>query len=109
MRRETLKVHHLTSRYLVAIRCECYRIRFDSVHVSFISKTKVIYASGEMEAAGSVGNAAESISIFLLGLLSSSKVTPSNFVIPTTGGSPFFTNSYIPVKCQYITLVSEDT
>tara|TARA_R110002033_G_scaffold29939_1_gene66708 strand:+ start:119 stop:334 length:216 start_codon:yes stop_codon:yes gene_type:complete len=33
---------------------------------------------------------------FLLGLFSSAKVTPSNFVIPTTGGSPFFTNSYIP-------------
>jgi hypothetical protein len=24
-------------------------------------------------------------------------VTPSNFVIPTTGGSPFLTNSHCPV------------
>jgi hypothetical protein len=34
--------------------------------------------------------------IFLRGLFSSSIVMPSNFVIPTTGGSPFFTNSYWP-------------
>jgi hypothetical protein len=30
------------------------------------------------------------------GLFNSSIVTPSNFVIPTTGGSPFLTNSYMP-------------
>lgn len=33
---------------------------------------------------------------FLLGRLSSSSVTPSSFVMPTTGGSPFLTNSYWP-------------
>lgn len=35
--------------------------------------------------------------IFLLGLFNSSSVIPSSLVIPTTGGSPFFTNSYNPV------------
>lgn len=32
----------------------------------------------------------------LLGLFRSSIVIPSNFVMPTTGASPFFTNSYMP-------------
>lgn len=35
---------------------------------------------------------------FLLGRFSSSIVIPSNFVIPTTGASPFFTNSYMPIS-----------
>jgi hypothetical protein len=30
-------------------------------------------------------------------------VMPSSFVIPTTGGSPFFTNSYMPEKSQSYT------
>lgn len=34
----------------------------------------------------------------LLGFFSSSSVTPSSFVMPTTGASPFLTNSYNPVK-----------
>jgi hypothetical protein len=43
----------------------------------------------------------------LLGLFSSSSVTPSSFVMPTTGASPFLTNSYRPMKeivnsCLYI-------
>lgn len=37
---------------------------------------------------------AGSAAILRLGLISSSNVTPSNFVIPTIGGSPLFTNSY---------------
>ena len=32
----------------------------------------------------------------LLGLLRSSIVIPSSFVMPTTGASPFLTNSYMP-------------
>lgn len=32
-----------------------------------------------------------------LGLLRSSSVIPSSLVIPTTGASPFFTNSHWPV------------
>jgi hypothetical protein len=32
------------------------------------------------------------------GLFNSSIVIPSSFVIPTTAGSPFFTNSYKPVS-----------
>lgn len=65
------------------------------------------YASGEVEVDTLDGKVSavepigiESNGIFLLGLFSSSSVTPSNFVIPTTGGSPFFTNSYWPKIIQ---------
>lgn len=61
------------------------------------------YASGEVE----VDTEVEIVSvielvgidpngIFLLGRFNSSIVIPSSLVIPTTGGSPFFTNSYMP-------------
>lgn len=46
---------------------------------------------GELIASSIVGSC-------LLGLFSSSKVTPSSFVIPTTAGSPFLTNSYWPMS-----------
>lgn len=36
---------------------------------------------------------------FFHGFFSSSKVIPSSFVIPTTGGSPLLTNSYCP-ECK---------
>jgi hypothetical protein len=40
--------------------------------------------------------------IFLLGRFSSSIVTPSNFVMPMTGASPFFTNSYMPINGEQL-------
>lgn len=46
--------------------------------------------AGELRVASTVGSC-------LLGLFNSSNVTPSSFVIPTTAGSPFFTNSYWPM------------
>ncbi len=51
-------------------------------------------AGGSVSAGGGAG--VEPSGIFLLGLFNSSRVIPSNFVIPTTGESPFFTNSYMP-------------
>ena len=61
------------------------------------------YASGDIEADKLDGTASgveligvDSKGIFLRGLLSSSIVIPSSFVMPTTGGSPFLTNSYMP-------------
>lgn len=61
------------------------------------------YAAGEAEAGidedeGSAADGAgvDSTETFLRGFFNSSKVTPSNFVIPTTGASPFLTNSYMP-------------
>lgn len=39
--------------------------------------------------------------ICLRGLFKSSSVMPSSLVMPTTGGSPFFTNSHWPVYCQH--------
>ena len=64
------------------------------------------YASGDVElntvgvvaVAVSSGMGVEPRRIFLLGLFNSAMVTPSNFVMPITGGSPFFTNSYIPIR-----------
>jgi len=43
-----------------------------------------------------VDNVSAAAGSFFLGRFSSSKVTPSSFVIPTTGGSPFLTNSHCP-------------
>ncbi len=63
----------------------------------------IIYASGDVEVDTEAGivSAMEPAGtdphgIFLLGRFNSSIVIPSSLVIPTTGGSPFFTNSYMP-------------
>lgn len=63
----------------------------------------MLYASGDIEADTVFGIVSavepagiEPSGIFLLGLFSSSIVILSNLVMPTTGGSPFLTNSYMP-------------
>ena len=74
---------------------------YDTIYISSS------YASGEVDVDTLDGvvsavepTGIESNGIFLLGLFNSSMVTPSNFVIPTTGGSPFLTNSYWPIFVQ---------
>jgi hypothetical protein len=51
---------------------------------------------GSVSAVDPLGIASKGIA--LLGLFNSSIVMPSNFVIPTTGGSPLLTNSYWPAR-----------
>jgi hypothetical protein len=50
----------------------------------------------------------ESRGILRLGLFSSSNVTPSSFVMPTTGGSPFLTNSYKPVRTELVIIFTTE-
>ena len=82
---------------------------FRTPNVSLIYNSKVVYDTG-VYAAGGGGAEADKPDIpssdpaggdprgtFRLGLFSSSMVIPSSFVMPTTGGSPFLTNSYMPV------------
>lgn len=56
----------------------------------------VPYEGGGVELGVSVTGGGVTAGSFLLGRLSSSRVIPSSFVIPTTGGSPFLTNSHWP-------------
>ena len=65
--------------------------------------TSLYHASGESDAETAVGTVPivasvgkEPSGIARRGRFSSSIVTPSSFVIPTTAGSPFLTNSYKP-------------
>lgn len=66
----------------------------------------ICYASGDIDVEVVEEAVAAAISpgmgrgTFLRGLFNSPNVTPSSLVIPTTGGSPFFTNSYIPVSSR---------
>jgi hypothetical protein len=79
-------------RYFVSLTCYTYR-------------RKLSHASGdiEVETVEDIVSAVDPIGIdiprgtFLLGRFNSSIVIPSSFVMPTTGGSPFLTNSYIPI------------
>lgn len=48
------------------------------------------------EGAGDDASSSSRGATSFLGLIRSSSVTPSSFVIPTTGASPFFTNSHWP-------------
>ena len=90
----------------------------NAVFISITGTTSIIYSSlciliymdrkyyasvdvelntvGVVAAAVSSGMGVEPRGIFLLGFFNSAMVTSFNFVIPTTGGSPFFTNSYMP-------------
>ena len=52
--------------------------------------------AGSVTVVGDEASRSAAGAICLLGLFSSSNVTPSSLVIPTTAGSPFFTNSHWP-------------
>lgn len=71
-----------------------------TLHIT-ITSAQTLYAGGlvtlgmSATAADTTGGTS-TVGNFLRGLLSSSSVMPSSFVMPTTGGSPFFTNSCWP-------------
>jgi hypothetical protein len=74
------------------------------VYILYNRKQKAspgVYAGGGAELDGVVDGesaAGSGAGIFFHGRLRSSRVIPSNFVSPTTGGSPLWTNSYCPGK-----------
>jgi hypothetical protein len=83
--------------------CEPNRNWAIYIHILQLNKaTRSMAGYGGGATASGVGGAAGSFAVasmtgsFLLGLFKSSNVIPSSFVMPTTAGSPFLTNSYWP-------------
>jgi len=94
--------------YIISILHEPHRYH-NLLLSSFVQTGRILcyntmdYATGEVEAGieeGNVSAVGEAGIVlrgtFLRGFFNSSNVTPSNLVIPTTGASPFLTNSYMP-------------
>jgi len=73
--------------------CEAHTFTYSTSHIYAPGDIDVDTASSEL-----VGGGNDPSGTALLGFFNSAIVTPDNLVIPTTGGSPFFTNSYMPAR-----------